>query len=127
MHGGRGASNSAQLQRELEEQREQERRTRKWLEAMEQQMQHFTATYRPEMYIRHPETTPQVLHMGNMGYHSNTGLSMPAMGSFGSFPYENFNQFQTPDGNRGGIRGSSRGGSRHPTRRARRARRRLSH
>ncbi|CAH9095607.1 unnamed protein product [Cuscuta epithymum] len=79
LHNRDGASSSrsrvedpriAQLQRELEEQREQGRRTRARLEAMEQQMNRFNAGYRPEMYIRHPETTPQVPHMGNMDYNS---------------------------------------------------------
>ncbi|CAH9121075.1 unnamed protein product, partial [Cuscuta epithymum] len=91
----------AQLQRELEEQRERDRETRARLEAMEHQMNIFNVGYRAEPYFRHPETTPQLQHMGNL-YQSNSGFSsVPTIGSFETFLSGNFNQFQTPGGSTG--------------------------
>ncbi|CAH9123753.1 unnamed protein product [Cuscuta epithymum] len=77
----------------------------------------------PRPYILHPEQTPQVPHMGNMGYYSNSGYSsMPMMDpTFGSLSHGFLNQFQSSRGssrgaNRGGSRGGNRGGSRGGTR-----------
>ncbi|CAH9109161.1 unnamed protein product [Cuscuta epithymum] len=110
----------AQMQRELEEQQralEQQRKkdeeTRARLEALEQIL---NAGYQPhpQPYILHPEQTPQVPHMGNMGYHSNSGYSSMLMmdPAFGSLSYGFLNQFKSSGGpNRGASRGGSRGGN----------------
>ncbi|CAH9075242.1 unnamed protein product [Cuscuta epithymum] len=114
----------AQMQRELEEQQraleqqwKKDEETRARLEAIERIL---NAGYQPHPrpYILHPEQTPQVPHIGNMGYHSNSGYSsMPVMDpTFGSVSYGFLNQFQSSGGpscgaSRGGSRGGNRGGS----------------
>ncbi|CAH9068707.1 unnamed protein product, partial [Cuscuta epithymum] len=108
-------------QRALEQQRKKDEETRARLEAMEWIL---NAGYQPHPrpYIFHPEQTPQVPHIGNMGYHSNSGYSsMPMMDpTFGSLSYGFLNQFQSSGGssheaNRGGTRGGNRGCSRGGT------------
>ncbi|CAH9082505.1 unnamed protein product [Cuscuta epithymum] len=109
-------------ERALEQQRKKDEETRARLEAMERIL---NAGYQPHPrpYILRPEQTPQVPHMGNMDYYSNSGYSsMPMMDSaFGSLSHGFLNQFQSSGGssrgvNRGGSRGGNRGGSRGGTR-----------
>ncbi|CAH9091882.1 unnamed protein product, partial [Cuscuta europaea] len=94
----------AQLQRELEEeqrafeqQRKNDEETRARLEAMERILAGYQPPPQPhpQPYIMHVEQTPQVPHMGGMGYHSNSGYgAMPAIGStFGSLSPDMLNQF----------------------------------
>ncbi|CAH9102089.1 unnamed protein product [Cuscuta europaea] len=127
LQNSRGASSSshqvnderdeqiARLDQEIAQQRaereKEERRTRERMAEFERQMKRLNATYRPTMHIQHPEMTPQVPFMGNMG-----GM---AFGNYShlspNFLYSYYDQpHPTPGGrsSRGGSRAGSRGGAR---------------